>query len=187
MCLPSLCIAMKRGTLLPNCYLGTIRGYICRPTHIRPQQFFYCCVYSLKRESVWRAYAILTKFLKIYTKHRHRQPLPVIHKIDFAIHNGSVVGIVTSILTFSIVRNGLKMAIEWAETCRDCNKNVINILYSCSEWRFYFNRFAYSKGVFIYFLRYSPTGYTNQELRLKYTRRSGKRNRLLSVDTARTA
>jgi hypothetical protein len=38
--------------------------------------------------------------------------LPVIHTIDFAIHNGSVVGIVTLILTFSIVRNRLKMAIE---------------------------------------------------------------------------
>jgi alkyl sulfatase BDS1-like metallo-beta-lactamase superfamily hydrolase len=41
---------------------------------------------------------VLTKFLKIYTKHRQRQPLPVIiHTIDFAIHNGSVVGIVTLI------------------------------------------------------------------------------------------
>jgi hypothetical protein len=36
------------------------------------------------------------------------------------------------------------MAIEWAETCRDCNKNVINILYSCCEWRFYFNSFDYA-------------------------------------------
>jgi hypothetical protein len=76
-------------------------------------------------------------------------PLPVIHTIHFAIHNGSVVGIVTLILTFSIVRNRLKMAIEWAETCRDCNKNVINTLYSCWEWRFYFNRFDIIKRIIL--------------------------------------
>jgi hypothetical protein len=40
----------------------------------------------------------------MYTKHRQWKPLPVIHTIDFTIHNGSVVGIVTLILTFGIVR-----------------------------------------------------------------------------------
>jgi hypothetical protein len=40
----------------------------------------------------------------MYTKHKQRQPLPIIYTIGLTIHNGSVVGIVTLILIFSIVR-----------------------------------------------------------------------------------
>jgi hypothetical protein len=41
------------GTSLPNCYLATIEGY----TDTRVEQLFYCCVYSLPRESGYRAVA----------------------------------------------------------------------------------------------------------------------------------
>jgi hypothetical protein len=56
------------GTILKSCYLATIGRYTDRPTysslvthepHIkrRIQQFFYCCMYSLSREPVYRAVA----------------------------------------------------------------------------------------------------------------------------------
>jgi hypothetical protein len=41
--------------ILPRCYLAMIERYIDRPTDTRVQQFFYCCVYPLPRERVYRA------------------------------------------------------------------------------------------------------------------------------------
>jgi hypothetical protein len=44
------------GTSLQSCYLAMIGGYTDRPTDTRVQQLFYCCVYSLMRERVYRAF-----------------------------------------------------------------------------------------------------------------------------------
>jgi hypothetical protein len=45
------------GRSLLSCHQATIGAYTDRPTDIRIQQFFYCCVYSLPKESVYRAVA----------------------------------------------------------------------------------------------------------------------------------
>jgi hypothetical protein len=46
--------------------------------------------------------------LKIYTKLRQWQPLPVIHTIVTAIHNESIAEIVTSIIIFGILVKAYK-------------------------------------------------------------------------------
>jgi hypothetical protein len=79
-----------------------------------------------------------------------------IYNCTYTIHNGSVVGIVTL--------NRLRMVIEWAKTCCDYNKNVINTLYNCCERRFYSNNF--DKDIKLFF---SPNCYiSNMQSGLKF-------------------